>query len=206
MRCPKVGTVCPSYREEQDLVFHNQNTASYAKKGRKQKEHRHREAVVNSKSSASSTSTVSPSSLSGRESRAVYVDCVRPPSLPPRIVADWNTYIVPVVLHYLSSHTDGPRFYGYLDFLPELYRETGDDSGSCLSLATNAMAKAYVTNLSVSSVNRNGHVQTYGRALKATNSAPGDPIERVKDSTIIAVWLLGVHEVRMTYACRPLSV
>ncbi|KAK5205677.1 hypothetical protein LTR47_007593 [Exophiala xenobiotica] len=204
MRCPKVGTVCPGYREEQDLVFHNQSTASYAKKSRKPKEHRNREAVVNGKYSASSTSTVSP--LSDQESRAVYVDCVRPPSLPPRIVADWNTYIVPVVLHYLSSRTDGPRFYGYLDFLPELYRETGDDAGSCLILATNAMAKAYVTNLSVSSVNRNGHVQTYGRALKATNSALGDPLERVKDSTIIAVWLLGVHEVRMTYGCRALSM
>ncbi|KAK5198599.1 hypothetical protein LTR92_001070 [Exophiala xenobiotica] len=204
MRCPKVGTVCPGYREEQDLVFHNQSTASYAKKSRKPKEHRNREAVVNGKYSASSTSTVSP--LSDQESRAVYVDCVRPPSLPPRIVADWNTYIVPVVLHYLSSRTDGPRFYGYLDFLPELYRETGDDAGSCLILATNAVAKAYVTNLSVSSVNRNGHVQTYGRALKATNSALGDPLERVKDSTIIAVWLLGVHEVRMTYGCRALSM
>ncbi|KAK7895141.1 hypothetical protein LTR67_005881 [Exophiala xenobiotica] len=161
---------------------------------------------MNTKSSASSTSNVSPSSPSDEESREVYVACVSHPSLPPRIVADWNTYIVPVVLHYLSSHTDGPRFYGYLDFLPELYRETGDDSGSCLILATNAMAKAYVTNLSVSSVNRNGHVQTYGRALKATNSALGDPLERVKDSTIIAVWLLGVHEVRTTYGYCALSL
>lgn len=113
--------------------------------------------------------------------------------LPPLLVEDWHSYSVPVVLHQFSAPTNSNRFYRFLDFLPDLYRETSEVS--CLNLATDALAKAYITNMSESSPKRAEHLQTYGRALRATNIALQDPLERVKDSTIIAVWLLGVHEV-----------
>jgi hypothetical protein len=97
------------------------------------------------------------------------------------------------VLHQFSAPLDGSRFFGYFEFLPDLYRET--DEGSCLNLATNAVAKAYITNLSHAVPDRNELVRIYGRALRSTNDALKDPQERVKDSTIIAVWLLAIHEV-----------
>jgi hypothetical protein len=115
------------------------------------------------------------------------------PSIPQSPLEDWHSYSVPVILHHFSAPTDGPRFYGFLDFLPDLYRETSEVS--CLILTTDALAKAYMMNLSDSFPKTAEYVQTYGRALRATNAALADPLERVKDSTIIAVWLLGVHVV-----------
>ena len=119
--------------------------------------------------------------------------CAVSPTLPPLIAEQWSTYCIPIVLHQFSASVDGNRNFGYFDFLPDLYRESGDDS--CLCLATNAIAEAYVANMSHTVRAKEGLMQTYGRALGSTNAALADPLERAKDSTIIAVWLLGIHEV-----------
>jgi hypothetical protein len=35
----------------------------------------------------------------------------------------------------------------------------------------------------------------YGKALRSTNQALQDPSEGIRDGTLTAIWLLGVHEV-----------
>jgi hypothetical protein len=129
------------------------------------------------------------------------VDCLADdmisPLLPQRILEQWDTYSMPVVLHQFSVPIDGYRFYGFLDFLPSLCRETRKNS--CLSLATDALAKVYITNLSQVPLNRAEHALIYGRALKATNAALQDPLESVKDDTFIAVWILGIYEVKYNF-------
>ncbi len=115
--------------------------------------------------------------------------------IPPRMVEDWNTYSIPVVLNQFSAPSDRSLTFGYFDCLRELYRETNNDPESCLGLATSSVAKAYITTLSDSSPNRIEHLQTHMRALRATCSALEDPCERLKDSTLVAVWLLSAHEV-----------
>jgi hypothetical protein len=117
------------------------------------------------------------------------------PGIPPRIIEDWNTYSIPVILSQFSAPSNRSHMFGYFDCLPELYRETSNDPESCLGLATSSIAKVYITNLSNSSPNWIEHVQTHIRALRATRSALEDPCERLKDSTLVAVWLLSAHEV-----------
>jgi hypothetical protein len=104
---------------------------------------------------------------------------------------------MPVVLHQFSVPIDGHRFYGFLDFLPSLCRETRNYS--CLSLAIDALAKLYITNVSQVPPDRAEHALIYGRALKATNAALRDPLERAKDDTFIAVWMLGIYEVKYRF-------
>ena len=107
------------------------------------------------------------------------------------LLEDWHTHSVPMVIHQLAAPTDSSRAYRFLDFLPDLYRETNQES--CLSLATDALARAYLTNVSFGS--RTGDTKIYGDALRATNMALRDSRQRTEDGTIIAVWLLGMHEV-----------
>jgi hypothetical protein len=117
--------------------------------------------------------------------------------LPQRILEQWDTYCIPVVLHQFSVPIDGYRFYGFLDFLPSLCRETSNKS--CLNLATAALAKVYITNLSHVPPNTAEHALIYGRALKATNATLRNPRESVKDDTFIAVLILGIYEVKYNF-------
>ena len=125
--------------------------------------------------------------------------CTVSPTLPLQIAEHWNTYCIPIVLHQFSASVDGNRTFGYFDFLPDLYRESSDSS--CLYSATNAIAEAYITNLSHAIRDKKELMQTHGRALRSMNAALEDPLERAKDSTIIAVWLLGIYEVLGYRAC-----
>jgi hypothetical protein len=56
MRCPKVGSACPGYREEQELLFHNQGPVSYATRRRKQRGKPEREAACGDNLSLSRSS------------------------------------------------------------------------------------------------------------------------------------------------------
>lgn len=52
LRCSKLGTVCPGYREEQDLLFNNKHKETFSAIGRKQRRRSGREAVGQDSSSA----------------------------------------------------------------------------------------------------------------------------------------------------------
>ena len=114
--------------------------------------------------------------------------------IPSPITEQWNTHYMPIFLHQFSTPGNGDRCYGFLDFLPALYHETNE--ASCLFSATNAVAMAYMTNIYRKGAWSRTHQVIYGQALTATKEAVEDPLLRVRDDTIIAIWLLGIYEVR----------
>lgn len=201
LRCAKINNVCPGYRDEQDLLFHNQSTLSFETNARK--------PPRRGTTSSSNVSNGSPSSakLQGQNCLSsnfpvrfqALTDRSQGPAtylvIAPRMIEDWNTYSIPVVLKQFSPPPDRPHLFGYLDCLPDLYQELQNGPDSCLGLATSSVAKAYITNITKSSSSRIEHVQIHTRALRAVHSALSDPCERLKDSTIVAVQLLRAHEV-----------
>ena len=88
------------------------------------------------------------------------------------------------------------QFFAPYTFAPELYKENNAED-SCLSLSSRAVAKAYFLRLACALPNDKELVQIYGRALRTINSTLEDPKERVKDSTILAVWLMAILEVSL---------
>jgi hypothetical protein len=118
-------------------------------------------------------------------------------SISPPLRLHLENYSIPLILCQLSAPLGGGRLYGILHFLPDLYQHAYEDS--CLTLATNAVARAYLTNQVQSEADTRGQVQVYGKALRSTNLALQDSYESIQDATLMAIWLLGIHEV-----CDPL--
>jgi len=111
----------------------------------------------------------------------------------------WQNHAIPLLLTQFSAPFGGSRFFGLLDFLPDLYRYAGEDS--CLTLATDAFAQAYLSNQTISPPNFKDRAHVYGKALRSTNQALEDPFEATKDTTVIAIFLLGVREVSSSFNC-----
>jgi hypothetical protein len=241
IKCSKLGKTCPGYRQEQDLLFHNKNIASYATKlahDHRMKYRRYASSTPGDNRRSNSCLLASPgkgSPVSGlvaaELSHAESDDGRQPGELPqmqylqyneapknmepesllrihcgtsaadidsfsisPRIEDRWSTHSVRLLLNLYSVPLDGSRFYGYLDFLPDLYRETSEES--CLSLTTNAFTRAYIANQAHTSAGTDKLAELYWKALRSTNAALRDPSKCVQDDTIMAVWLLGIHEVK----------
>jgi hypothetical protein len=177
-RCSKLGRLCPGYRREQDLLFHNAGLTSYA--------------VASTKTELKKKRRGKPST-----SQSPLTGTLSPPVGP----SNSNSRAVSLVLNLFSVAVPGSKSYGLFHFLPSLYREATPNS--CLCLATTAVARAYEDNLAAeSSVRCNKATNAYVKALSATNVAIRDAAECGKDSTIMAIWLLGVHQVCAEAICH----
>ena len=84
--------------------------------------------------------------------------------------------------------------YGWLTSLPRLYATVGDDS--CLRLAVLAASLAYTGPDSAPQTDLSEARQYHGKALWALRKALLDPQEVLEDSTLCAVMVLVVYEVR----------
>lgn len=211
VRCEKLGKPCPGYREEDDLMFRNENVASY--ETNRTRDRRRTPADL----SLAGTSDSSPSSRKGsvfigavgvestqfemNEKEASTVFGANTTFIPPcpQIQDPWKMYSITLLLNQFSSVLEGERYYWGLDFLPDLYQEASEES--CLVLATNAFTRAYIANQSRASTYTNELAQIYGKALASTNAALADPLRCVQDDTIMAVWLLANHEVSGRCTC-----
>lgn len=67
---------------------------------------------------------------------------------------------------------------------------------SALYQASNAVARAYMATITRTSKATSDRTKAYGSALMATRSAIQDPERCKSDNTLLAVWLLGLYEVR----------
>jgi hypothetical protein len=200
-RCAKLDVACTGYRDEQDLLFRNQNEISYSRK-KKSRTPSKRKSPSN-RGSPSSTSSLAALERSDDSTKLLYTKPVDTSairyiadSLPLQISYDWELCSVSIVLHQFSApvcDSGNSRYFGYLDFLPDLYSESANSS--CLSLATNAVAKTYISNTRNIMLSGNDQIRTYSQALKALQRALDDLSERSKDSKIICVWLLSMFEV-----------
>lgn len=71
------------------------------------------------------------------------------------------------------------------------------DSRSCLPKAVHAIALMHMYNLGSHLEIKYLAQQWYGDALKSINEVLQDPIKRLNDDSILAVWLIGLYEVRI---------
>ena len=90
----------------------------------------------------------------------------------------------------LPRHPDSVR--GHLEHLYPLYQSVSSESP--LALATSAVALAISGNSPTRQQDHHLARQVFGRALRKTSTAIRDPIESLKDSTLMAVLLLGLFE------------
>lgn len=95
----------------------------------------------------------------------------------------------------LPRHPDSVQ--GHLEHLLPLYNKTSPESP--LRLATSSVALAFSGN---SPTRQNDHQlgrSLFGRALRKTSAAIRNPQESRKDETLMAVLLLALFEVRLSY-------
>lgn len=71
---------------------------------------------------------------------------------------------------------------------------------SALYQACNAVACAYMASITRTSKAASDRTKAYGFALMATRSAIQNPQRCKSDNTLLAVWLLGLYEVRFDVA------
>ncbi|KAE9377552.1 hypothetical protein N431DRAFT_527487 [Stipitochalara longipes BDJ] len=199
LRCAKVQKQCPGYRLDQDLLFHNQDIQSVALKSvhpRRKKRFEVAGSGENFDSSVAGTGKQIPFSQPGfdRIAQAQLAGTGEASVLQSaKLVEHWNEHSIPVVFQQFFKISERNPSAEWVNFVSAVYKENNAEN-SCLRLATTAAAKAYFSHLACGSPNDKELAQIYGRALRAINFNLEDPKERVKDSTILAMWLLGILE------------
>ncbi|KKK16940.1 hypothetical protein ARAM_003754 [Aspergillus rambellii] len=116
-----------------------------------------------------------------------------PPSEPPVLARSlvpepWDAHFVPFAVSQFSFDQVNNIF----GFIPRCIATTGEDSA--LFLACSAVGCAHLAHLSGSAGSVFYSARMYGRAIRAINSALEDADERISDSTLLGVWLLGLYE------------
>ena len=186
------------------MMFQNENQKSLADAARKpgrmnlrgRPKHRPAECVIDFSllepdTSSSADSSPAPTRRRSRVRKSLSPDIRK--SLSPNL----QTASICLVQEHFSTD-------GFTDFLPALFAECADQES--FMLATEAFAAAYRYNQSNSELDRSRSAQMYCGALQATHKALSSPTEAVKDSTLAAVWLLGIYEVRMQCFLCQLSI
>ncbi|KAL8677730.1 MAG: hypothetical protein Q9186_005865 [Xanthomendoza sp. 1 TL-2023] len=219
-QCTNTDRVCPGYAHLFDLVLRDQ-TESVTRKAQRRKK-RDPAAVRTTATAAADTpnNALVVAGLSGRQQR---------PSgrLPPsaHIASPANSgYLQSLQLQLPKSFQDAPEdqavnaFFhnyvliprhpysrrGYLDCLLPIYQNARHDS--LLSLATTAIALAIEGGSPSTAHYRQLSHSFFGKALVKTGRAIRDPVESVKDETLMSVLLLSFYErVLATADFKPIS-
>ena len=207
-RCQKIGKVCPGYRLESELLFKNQTDKTVA---RSRRVHDKLDTLTNKPA----TSMLQPLSRSQDDGLAgdedVFAKChkVDPPtchgrlSVPsfgpvikiPPSVPNSESFDDEAICLFLADYVQAPQEgwpKGHLEFLPSILHQTQPDS--CLSHAVHAVAYRYLYNIRTQSPIQSRAQYYYSQSLKSIHKALEDPMERLNDSTLLAVWLVGLYE------------
>ncbi|KAL9591545.1 MAG: hypothetical protein Q9179_007614 [Wetmoreana sp. 5 TL-2023] len=195
-QCTSTDRVCPGYAHLFDLVLRDQTEAVTQKAQRKRR--REPASARGAATAAEQGKTAAQSSGQPPEgnlppSSAIATTATSGFSLPrsfqePPEQRAVNAFITNYVL--IPRHPYSRR--GYLDCLLPLYQNTRHDS--LLSLATAAMALAIEGGSPSTEHYRQLSRSYFGKALLKTSKAIRDPIESVKDETLMAVLLLSFYE------------
>ncbi|KAI4123511.1 MAG: hypothetical protein LQ338_005235 [Usnochroma carphineum] len=199
-QCTNTGRVCPGYTNLFDLVLRDE-TESVARKAQRKKK---REA--NAKGTA--TTTAAADTLAA--GRSTGSNRTVPPSSAIATTAT-SGLLLPksfqgtpeqqAINTFFSNYILIPRHplmkRGYLECLLPLYQNTRHDS--LLSLATTAMALAIEGGSPSTQHYRQVSRSYFGKALVKTGRAIRDPVESIKDETLMSVLLLSFYESRLKY-------
>ncbi|KAL8721580.1 MAG: hypothetical protein Q9181_007678 [Wetmoreana brouardii] len=191
-QCTSTDRICPGYAHLFDLVLRDQTEAVTQKAQRKRRPANARGAAAAAAEQAKNEAQSSGQQPRGNfpPSSAIATTAISVPRSfqePPEQQAV-NAFICNYVL--IPRHPYSRR--GYLDCLLPLYQNTRHDS--LLSLATAAMALAIEGGPPSTQHYRQLSRSYFGKALVKTSKAIRDPVESIKDETLMAVLLLSFYE------------
>lgn len=223
----KIGVVCPGYRPQSSLIFRNA-TKQLAQGGvlpsfELSSRHTSVEPSPRPQSraaatglatdqfafgqqthSSSSSSSDSPDPYSGLSEESESDEQARPLQIyrPLTLSSEFGR-----ICCFLRQFSTAPNEFDYSGFMPSIpdYLRTADD-GSCLQLAVRASSYANAA------CPRGMHAELmqarkyHGQALAALKTCLLDPNEVTKDSTLVAMLVLVVFEVRTRRRNSPLVV
>lgn len=100
--------------------------------------------------------------------------------------------MIPLVLHKFSvASTDSTMFAT----IPRIISSTQE--GSSVYAVCNAIACAYLASAERTTAAIANRTRAYVTALTTVNAALDDPVQYKKDSTLLAIWMFVVYEVRV---------
>lgn len=194
-QCTNTDRVCPGYTHLFDLVLRDE-TVSVSRKAQRGKRRRLKPVAEDSGPGASSGRQPQPIEGVGSIASSSAVATTASSGglflgksfqdLPEQQAVNsfFSTYIV------IPRHPYSRR--GYLDCLLPLYQKTRHDS--LLSLATTAISLAVQGGSPRTQHYRQISRSYFGKALVKTSRAIRDPVESVKDETLMAILLLSFYE------------
>ncbi|KAF7871559.1 hypothetical protein EAF04_003666 [Stromatinia cepivora] len=195
-QCLNAGRLCPGYRSQVDLIF-REETKSVIKKAKvKHEKAKQRNAgSIPPNSIPPYSTTPSPSSSRGLSPRDVVV---RNPQ-PSQIISINYFNITPSIedkatAFFLSNYVIGDHgpTRGHLDHLSDLYESDSMDDN--LVAAVHAVGLAGYSHLAKAPHLINQARAQYARSLQLTNAALQSPTAVKKDSTLLAILILGIFE------------
>ncbi|RXG42572.1 hypothetical protein VDGE_03535 [Verticillium dahliae] len=197
-RCIKYGTECPGYRNEQDVVFRNETSHTIRRAKQPASQHSSSEspegdglvssAVMilheNSSSASKASSTApfaqSPSAISS----ATFA--LTPTLLARELKEPWRTHSIPLLINC----------YAPVAFFSAIFEKlTSPDEP--LIMATHLWARAYLGSCFYAPQDRRETALHLGNTLRSVALAIQDRDKGTSDSTILAVWILGMYELQI---------
>ncbi|KAA8575713.1 hypothetical protein EYC84_004826 [Monilinia fructicola] len=195
-QCQNAGRKCPGYRSQVDLVF-REETKNVIKKAKiKHEKARKRGFECVSHNSATLCSvTHTPTLNRGNCSRDMVIEI----SQPSQAISVNYLNITPSIedratAFFLSNYVMGDHgpTRGHLDHLSDLYEAESIDEN--LVAAVHAVGLAGYSHSAKAPQLMNQARAQYTRSLQLTNSALQSPIAVKKDSTLLAILILGIFE------------
>ncbi|CAD6445440.1 e6c83758-c103-4d61-bf07-34e01271705b [Sclerotinia trifoliorum] len=197
-QCSNAGRACPGYRSQTDVIF-REETKSVIKKA-KVKHEKAKQRTTGSISPSSTTPNSNTSSLcSSRESSSSQRDIVVRTPQPSQIISINYFNITPSIedkaaAFFLSNYVIGDHgpTRGHLDLLSDLYESNSIDDN--LVAAVHAVGLAGYSHSAKAPQLMNQARAQYAKSLQLTNAALQSPIAVKKDSTLLAILILGIFE------------
>ncbi|KAH8894350.1 hypothetical protein GQ53DRAFT_821430 [Thozetella sp. PMI_491] len=187
VRCINYGATCPGYRQESDFLFRNQDAGSVERKQRKKA----------AKAALKAQAAEVPLEDSGTPG-AIAKQRRSPPTgagsfqLAPSLELSYLQSKPAVMLVFRLFSEGGARSFGRLDFLPNLLEETRETS--CLALTADLFVAAQRSRVPNAPPSKVPITDLYGRSLMSIRGALAHASKRLEDETVVAVWLLSLHE------------
>ncbi|PQE26032.1 hypothetical protein CJF30_00000751 [Rutstroemia sp. NJR-2017a BBW] len=185
-QCQNAGRQCPGYRAQVDVIFREETTTVIKRAKAKHEKARQKAAPISTASSSSSSSSnssleLAPTTPSQRISPS-YLNIT--PSIEDRAAAFF-------VSNYVIGDSGPTR--GHLDQLADLYESNGIDDN--LVAAVHAVGLiGYSHSVKAPELLPKAQSQ-YTKALRLTNAALRCPTAVKKDSTLMAILILGIYEI-----------
>jgi hypothetical protein len=109
---------------------------------------------------------------------------------------DTNSRLMALFMSRVCARVNNQTAVGFLAFLPSMVtKAASSNEESGLVFTCHAISYAFIANAYRTPEARSRRSLAYGKALQITNAALDDTIARVKDETLVSIWLLSMYEV-----------